>query len=154
MEICLVNMPLAPVKAPSIALGLIQAILQRDCIESKTFYANLWFLEFIGPIEYANLNIARTSDCLIDWLFAGVVFPDFESDYNQYLQQMMDRNFNLGFRDREELKARLLGIREKVPDFINRTATKIINSSFAPLNKGLRLTIIFYVYCFEVVKGS
>jgi len=30
----------------------------------------------------------------------------------------------------------------------------ITNSSFAPLNKGLRLTIIFYVYCFEVVKGS
>jgi len=28
------------------------------------------------------------------------------------------------------------------------------DSSFAPLNKGLRLTIIFYVYCFEVVKGS
>ena len=77
MDVCLVNMPLASLSRPSIALGVLKPMLARAGIESRVLYANLWWVEYVGARHYATFLAPRTEECLIDWLFAGAAFPEF-----------------------------------------------------------------------------
>ena len=90
-DVCLVNMPMAGITRPSLALGLLKSLLQDQGIGTTVTYPNIWYVEFIGPSQYSTLLGPRTEECLVDWLFAPAAFPDLEADDAAFLD-MLCRN--------------------------------------------------------------
>ncbi len=126
VDIILVNMPQAPLHAPPIALGLLQAALKRDNTITKSIFANLKFLEFIGPQEYARLNSFKTSAQVFDWLFAGEAFPGFRSDEDRYLELILKRNLVRGETSSLEIKRVLSNLRKRIPQFLGQTVDQVL----------------------------
>ncbi len=76
-DVCLVTMPYASPTRPSMALGLLKAILAEGGISASVAYANLWFAESTGLRRYSlcasNMPIVFLAG---EWTFAGAAFPD------------------------------------------------------------------------------
>jgi ribosomal peptide maturation radical SAM protein 1 len=76
-DVCLVAMPYASPTRPSMALGLLKAILAEAGIATSAVYANMWFAEQTGLRLYTlistNLPITFQAG---EWTFAGAAFPD------------------------------------------------------------------------------
>src|SRR5205814_7454622 len=76
-DVCLVTMPYASPTRPSMALGLLKAILAEGGITASVAYANLWFAEAVGLRRYSlcasNLPIVFLAG---EWTFAGAAFHD------------------------------------------------------------------------------
>ena len=76
-DICLVTMPYASPTRPSMALGLLKAILAEGGITASVAYANLWFAESVGLRRYSlcasNLPIVFLAG---EWTFAAAAFGD------------------------------------------------------------------------------
>jgi len=119
-------MPVAGVERPSIALGLLKAILTRDGIPTRVFYPNMWFLEYIGMKDYRLFDNIRTEDAVVDWLFGEAAFPDFEPDHDAYLAQLLARNPGAHPVDRGSIARRLLQLRGQMVRFVDWTAGKIL----------------------------
>jgi hypothetical protein len=70
-------MPYASPTRPSMALGLLKAILAEGGITASVAYANLWFAESVGLRRYSlcasNLPIVFLAG---EWTFAGAAFHD------------------------------------------------------------------------------
>jgi hypothetical protein len=70
-------MPYASPTRPSMALGLLKAILAEGGITASVAYANLWFAESVGLRRYSlcasNMPIVFLAG---EWTFAGAAFPD------------------------------------------------------------------------------
>jgi len=136
MDVCLVNMPIAAVQRPSLALGLLSAVLERDGISTKVLYPDLWFAEYFGLRLYRQLYQGRPDDLLTEWLFAGTAFPDFEPDHDHFFERLFARNPGLGrsilYREEgtEAFKATMLEGREKASDFIDWVVREVL--AFAP----------------------
>jgi ribosomal peptide maturation radical SAM protein 1 len=75
--VCLVSMPYASLSRPSMALGLLAAILDRDGISATVVHAGLWFAESAGLRLY-ELCASRTPTVFMagEWTFAAAAFPD------------------------------------------------------------------------------
>ena len=84
MDVCLVNMPYTGIARPSAALGLLQAVLDRDGLTANTVYADLLFADKIGLRTFKLIIDTRAPDALGDWTFAHVAFPDFEPDKSSH----------------------------------------------------------------------
>ena len=71
-DVCLVTMPYASPTRPSMALGLLKAILAEGGITASVAYANLWFAESVGLRRYSlcasNMPIVFLAG---EWTFAG-----------------------------------------------------------------------------------
>lgn len=127
IDVALVAMPYAAVQRPSIALGQLKAALSQDGLRAKAFYPNLLFLDFVGMETYQLFEKVRTEDLLVDWLFSGVAFPDFETDHARYLERLMVRNRALAKdQDPKALTARFLELRKQIPDFVDWAADKVL----------------------------
>ena len=124
LDVCLVNMPLAGLERPSIALGQIQTLLRQDGIDTATCYANMWFAEYFGLNLVKTLVSVPPEDALVDWLFSSVAFPDFSPDHDAYLAMMMQRAPTLLPRGLDP--PALLDLRSRIPDFVDWTASKIL----------------------------
>lgn len=84
-EVCLVTMPYVALERPSIALSLLQAVLQRAGIPTRVLYENLRHAEFLGLHEYRLIEDLRCEVLLGDWVFSDVAFPDRGEDRDAYL---------------------------------------------------------------------
>jgi ribosomal peptide maturation radical SAM protein 1 len=91
-DILLVNMPWAPMIQPSLALGLLQAILRDTGTGCRTVYANLDFTAEIGEQAYRTIIKTMSSDGLRDWVFGPAAFPDFRPDDSTFLRMVFERN--------------------------------------------------------------
>lgn len=124
--ICLVNMPLAAIVRPSLALGLLKALLERDGLETKVVYPNLWYAEFTGAQYQPVLRSPRTEECLVDWLFARAAFPEHDVEPDAFLD-MLFANHPALLEDAEgDPRQLLLELRERTPEFIEWTAQRIL----------------------------
>jgi hypothetical protein len=74
-DVCLVSMPYAMLRRPSMALGLLQGILRRDGIATTVAYANMWFAERVGQDCYDLTSRAPTTYLMGEWTFAAAAFP-------------------------------------------------------------------------------
>lgn len=125
MSVVLVNMPASGVERPSIALGLLKAVLAGNEVPTAVVYPNLWFLDHFGLETSQALISVRPEDAIVDWLFGGVAFPDFEPDHSSYLSAIE--------RWAPQLEAsglnrqRLLDLRRRMPAFIRWTAQRILD---------------------------
>jgi hypothetical protein len=76
-DVCLVNMPYASLNRPSLALGLLKAVLEREGIATKVLYPNLTFAETIGLRLYHLCSSQLPKDFLVgEWTFAEAAFRD------------------------------------------------------------------------------
>lgn len=125
-DVCLVNMPMAGITRPSLALGLLKSLLQDQGIGTTVTYPNIWYVEFIGPSQYSTLLGPRTEECLVDWLFAPAAFPDLEADDAAFLDMLCRNHPEFASEDGPSRLSSLQAIRERTPEFINWTARKIL----------------------------
>lgn len=129
MDVCLISMPMADVERPSIALGLLKAILARDGVRSKVFYGNLWFLDYFGPGAYRLANATTPEEALVDWIFAPAAFPEFHTDEDQYLDLLLQRNLNLAKVGAETVRRNLLKLRAEATTFVEWAANAVLREN-------------------------
>ena len=76
VDMLLVNMPFMHIKFPSLALGLLSAMLRKSGFSCRVLYANLLFA------DHVSIRISRTAEKhwntnhLGDWLFQRALFPE------------------------------------------------------------------------------
>ena len=85
--VVLVQMPYGALATPSIALGLLKAILQRDGIATRVLYPNLEFADEIGPGNYEGVG-REAARLLGEWTFAGAAFPEFNPNHEVFLNRL------------------------------------------------------------------
>ncbi len=125
MDVCLVNMPYAPIIQPSMALGLLQAVLERDGFSVRSMYANLSFTDHIGLDLYRTIIKTMSSDALRDWTFAHIAFPHFQSDHEEYLGYVVQRNPLPGGCSPEGFSKRVFAVRHAAGHFVDGLAERI-----------------------------
>src|SRR6266511_2950355 len=59
-DVCLVSMPYASLSRPSMALGLLKAILEEGGMRAAVVHANLLFAEAIGLRRYEAIEPAQS----------------------------------------------------------------------------------------------
>ena len=124
---CLVNMPSAAPERPSIALGMLQAILTGAGVPTRTLHANLWFLDFIGLSELKLLDSFRTEEAVVDWCFGAAAFPDFAPDHELFLRRLVERNVRSSEASvPPQMRERLLAVRTQTPAFIDWVASRVL----------------------------
>lgn len=124
-EICLVNMPLSSIVRPSLALGLLKSILERDGISTKVAYANLWYVEFVGAQYQPMMMMPRTEECLVDWLFAPAAFPEHTPPVEPFLDMLFTNHPDL-LEEEDDPRGRLLDLRARTPEFVDWTARRLL----------------------------
>ncbi|WOH75465.1 RiPP maturation radical SAM C-methyltransferase [Bradyrhizobium sp. NDS-1] len=126
VPIVLVNMPMSAVERPSLALGLLKSALTQAGLQATIAYPNIWFLEYMGIADYGPLESCPPEEALVDWLFAGVAFPDFEPEESAFLDLYFERNPIHAGKSLAERRANFLRLRSLIGGFIDWTADKIL----------------------------
>ncbi|HEY3953815.1 MAG TPA: RiPP maturation radical SAM C-methyltransferase [Streptosporangiaceae bacterium] len=76
-DVCFVSMPYATLTTPSLALGLLKAILADEGITAAVAPANLWFAEAVGLSHYEQCSSRFPIVWLTgEWTFAAAAFGD------------------------------------------------------------------------------
>jgi ribosomal peptide maturation radical SAM protein 1 len=133
-DVCLVTMPYASPTRPSMALGLLQAILAEGGISASAAYANLWFAESVGLRRYSlcasNLPIVFLAG---EWTFAGAAFGDDprraerDAEYLRQVRQASDGYPQVWSGARGgEFTADLLALRAAATEFVDQTARRVL----------------------------
>jgi ribosomal peptide maturation radical SAM protein 1 len=129
VDVAFVCLPHAEVMRPSIGLGQLQASLTSAGIESKSLFPNLMFLDYVGIEDHGLFELARVEDCLGDWIFSQIAFPDFEADDTRYIDRLLQRNPKLADALGEDAHARLHKLRALMPSFIDWVANTILETN-------------------------
>jgi radical SAM superfamily enzyme YgiQ (UPF0313 family) len=134
VDVCLVSMPYASLTRPSMALGLLAAILERDGIAATVAPAGLWFAESAGLGLY-ELCASRMSTVFLagEWTFAAAAFGD-DAERAQldteYLRQISEASLRhpavwRGARG-SELVAQLVALRAAATRFTDEAARRVL----------------------------
>lgn len=91
MSLVLVNMPFAALERPSLALGLLAAIVHRDGMACHTLHANLLFASRIGVGDYHDCCVSLDQNLLGEWIFAPLLFGDRPEADELYWQHVAAR---------------------------------------------------------------
>jgi len=126
VDVALVAMPFAPVRTPSIGLGIVHRALLDRGLATRTFHAHIDFLEHVGVREHLLLTTLTTKSAVADWLFAPVAFPDFRPDIDPYLRAVWEREPSLRREPYADARARLLALREGVPAFVEARVDELL----------------------------
>lgn len=128
--IALVSMPFATLTRPSMALGLLQGVLQREGLRCRSFYLNLAFAEEVGTRSYhLGTHLGPTEFLAGDWAFAGAAFggeaPPAEAWLDCVARAWSGGGDRLPNRAAAVLKA-LRWMREAAPSFAVRAAERVL----------------------------
>ena len=127
MDITLVNMPYAPVRIPSLALGILQAVLERDGFAVSSNYANIGFAKEIGVREYSQLwLLLRSDNAIAEWTFAHIAFPEKQSNEEEFIALLEERNSK--FLDLSFPAERLRRAREVASKFIDHLTDSVLDA--------------------------
>jgi ribosomal peptide maturation radical SAM protein 1 len=127
MDICLVTMPYSRIELSSVALGLLQAVLERDGRTAGSFYANMLFGEEIGFVAYNRIARYRPRLALADWTFAHIAFPEFTPDDSKYFDLVVELLAVYRKADRQELQQTLTAVRGAATRFVEDIAHRILD---------------------------
>ena len=147
--ILLANMPMSAVERPSLAMGLLKAILVGEGLTATAIYPNMWFLEYVGMADYHFLESSLPEEALVDWLFAGVAFPDFDTDQELFLTQFFERNPRSA-NGAGEHRATLLRLRAGMGEFIDWVVDRILEHR--PAIVGCTSTFAQHVPCLALLR--
>lgn len=126
VEVALVCMPIAAVERPSIALGQLQTSLLDAGISARSHYPNLMFLDYVGIEDYALFDITRVEDCLGDWMFAHLAFPELDVDDNRYIDRLLARNKKLAEALGDGAHAKLFRMRGMMDGFLDWAVNSVL----------------------------
>jgi magnesium-protoporphyrin IX monomethyl ester (oxidative) cyclase len=125
-RICLINMPFAPIEAPSLALTQLKAVIEQRFtgrIHVEILHLNLEFLDFTGGIDNYQRIISghgRLSGAA-DWLFRQAAFPEAPDNTAGYLDRF---HFDHADHQIRQLRAFLLDSRPRLAAFLDRLVTE------------------------------
>jgi ribosomal peptide maturation radical SAM protein 1 len=133
-DVCFVAMPYASLSRPSIALGLLQAILAADGLSATVVHANLRFAETVGLHRY-ELAASRSPSVFLagEWTFAGAAFGDDprrdvkDAEYLRQVHEASERHPVVwrGARG-AELISDLQALRDAATRFVDDTARRVL----------------------------
>ncbi|GGL79916.1 RiPP maturation radical SAM protein 1 [Streptomyces fumigatiscleroticus] len=130
-DVCLVSMPYAALPRPSVGLGLLQAVLEREGISVTTLHANIDFAERVGVHLYELCSSRAPAELLMgEWTFAEAAFPDpaARARDEEYLQAVrkVGRFDGTHRQEGDVVVAALRELRAHTVGFIDRTARRAL----------------------------
>lgn len=128
MNIYLVSMPYADLQRPPAAMGLLHALLQKNGLTVRSFYANLLFGERIGSTAWNTVGRARPQDCLGDWTFSHIAFPDHAVNLEQFAAVIEGRIWGYRGDNLEQIKQILAEVREAAGVFVEEAVEEILSA--------------------------
>ncbi|PKM76286.1 MAG: hypothetical protein CVU90_13185 [Firmicutes bacterium HGW-Firmicutes-15] len=128
-DVCLVCMPYCSPEKPSLALGLLQAVLAKGGIAARSIYANLLFCEELGFDLLQQINNPNPRLPLSDWSFASSAFPEFQPDENEFVGEIHAKLGGVRQQSLEECREELHFVRDKAEKFTTRLAEQILDLS-------------------------
>ncbi len=118
MRVALVVMPFAAADRPSLAVGLLQAGLERAGIECRSRHLHLDFWRQLGPETYRLLSEGSTLSGLGgEWAFSQVFYGQRFSDWEGYEREVLDHP--LWGLDREDCREAIRAAAEAAPAFLD-----------------------------------
>lgn len=126
MDIMLVNMPYTSVARPSLALGLLQAILGQAGFSARSLYASVLFHQDCHVAFQHLVKRCLPEDGLGDWTFARAAFPNLVSDDDRYLARLIQRNDIARQVGVERFKTMTFAVRRLAEKFVERLAREIL----------------------------
>ncbi|HYH79112.1 MAG TPA: RiPP maturation radical SAM C-methyltransferase [Longimicrobium sp.] len=130
-DVCLVCMPYAAVERPSIATGLLKAIMAEGGLEVACLYPNLEWAAEIGVAGYSLFEQA-----LGDLTFSGAAFPEHRPPLAGHLRRVYTRlraeAARAGLDSADEFVDAALALRERAEALVDRAARAALETG-APL---------------------
>lgn len=117
MDVLFVNMPFMHIKFPSLALGILHALLKEAGVSSRVVYANLLFAECLSIKVSLKAEKHWNTNHLGDWLFQRALFP--ENPLNE--KDFVETYFKVQTGNQNKFAGRcytLAGLREKSEKFL------------------------------------
>ncbi len=128
-EVCLVTMPYSDLPIPSLALGLLQSVLEKEGIKTKSIYGNLEFCEKIGYEKYFNHHDGSARNPIEEWTFLPTVFPERNSDESDCLKALYIQSKNYRKVSQEQFEKEIREVREAAQKWIRECAEQILSLS-------------------------
>ena len=94
-DVVLVAVPFAAIERPSIALGLLQALLRRDGTDTTTVHPSLSFAEAVGAGACAFAEVALGEAVFSDAAFPHAATPLRERALDAWALQRFERHADL-----------------------------------------------------------
>ncbi len=108
-DVCLVTLPYASINRPSLALGLLKAVLEKGGIRAAVLYPNLWFAARTGLRLYHLAASQAPKEMLLgEWSFAAAAFPEAERDDEEYLLRVARAHRRIAGYHRSDREAEIL----------------------------------------------
>ena len=121
----LVQVPYGNLEKPSMALGLLKAILAQAGVNVEVDYCNLEFAREVGVGRYHSLSKLYVEQ-IGEWTFAGAAFPSFTPDHGEYLGMVQQLALPGKTEAGRQYVEELWRVRRKADAFIERTATRLV----------------------------
>lgn len=129
-QVCLVSMPYAGITRPSMALGLLKAMLARDGLRAVVANANLWFADQVGLELYQLCSMHAPITFLMgEWTFAAAAFPGASHRDEQYLRHLAAVSAEVPLRnagDPQALTAKMRELRAAATRFVDEAARRVL----------------------------
>ncbi|OGT31040.1 MAG: hypothetical protein A3E87_06430 [Gammaproteobacteria bacterium RIFCSPHIGHO2_12_FULL_35_23] len=125
MDVALINMPMAAVERPSIALGILSSRLKQNNISVKSYYAMLRYLNFLGGDRFQWLDLLSARLLVGDWIFSSCIFPD-NSDNEKFFDALEEKAFQICHMISEDFREVLLTIKNNNQKFIDELAVSVL----------------------------
>ncbi len=118
MRVALVVMPFADAVRPSLAAGLLQALVRERGIECESKYFSIALNAMIGPDDYRYFSGGAPLTALAgEWCFSQEYYGSALSDWESYQQEVLDLPC-WGMHERN--RGRVEKLRDTVPAFLDR----------------------------------
>lgn len=129
VDVILVNMPFSSLCTPSLSLGLLQAGLKKSNIQSRTIYANLEYVDFIGLKTYLSFPSTRPQDGLLEWLFSPGISSEKECNAAEMVKELFVRDKRMRKYPAKTLQDYILQLQSQSGSFVQKTVDKICKLS-------------------------
>jgi ribosomal peptide maturation radical SAM protein 1 len=129
-SVIMVSLPWTTLTEPSLGLGLLKAVLEKEGVTSRVMNLNLFFLRYVHATTYfAIANVYA----LNDFLFSYVLDPEVTHKQHQILRhkvrELLDRGRVVRFGGEDAFVEKLLKLRsETIPRFLREVADEIAAS--------------------------
>jgi homoserine O-acetyltransferase len=123
-DICLVSMPYADLKIPSLALGLLKAVLESSGLSVKVVNANLLFAQHIGLERFIFFAHKVPMPLMVgEWSFSTSAFPLIDRDDKSYFESckkmIADSDIGYSFPEPDvKLECEFMNLRSHAESFI------------------------------------
>ena len=129
--LALVAMPYASPQRPSLALGLLKAVLDREDLPTRALHFYLAWAGDVGLRRYLTCSVSASTDYASgEWTFAGAAFREEAPDPEAYLAAFPDAppfsEADPGPGGRQAFLRDLRFMRERAPGFVDRCAREIL----------------------------